>query len=177
MGVELALHQYIFLCGCPPVSWINDNRSVHAIGHVVDDDRGATVVHEYAGIVGLPVKRETLASRDILVVDVPRSLCRMEINRVWHIALVDQSEVNRLSLTNPDHRTRYRAVEGPGMVHYARSNRQKQLFDGERHIDRGPLECCRSLRIVELVIHRWASHGSITRRGSIARLGSATTGC
>jgi len=101
----------------------------------------------------------------------------VEINRVRHIALVDQREMDRLSLLYPDHWTGHCAIEGPGMIDDARSNRQEQFFHGERHIHRATLECSRSLRIVELMLHCGTSHSSITRRGNIARIGSATTSC
>src|SRR5579884_713008 len=151
-GVELALHQHVLLSGRPALRWIDDNGPVHAVGHVIDDGRRATVVHEDAGIVSLPVKGEALAGSNFLIVDVPGRLGGVEVNRVRHRAIVYQREVDDLALAHANDRAGNGAVKGPGMVGNAGSNGDEKLLDGQRHVNLASLWGDRRVRIIGLVI-------------------------
>ncbi len=55
----------------------------------------------------------------------------MEVNRMRHVATIDQREMDRLALAHADHGSRHGAIEGPGMVGNIRRDRDQHEAKGE----------------------------------------------
>src|SRR5690606_28696598 len=109
--VELALYKYVFAGRTQRWHWVDDHGAVHAVGDVVDYRGRPAVVHEDAGEAGLPIKAQTLAGQDRLVVEVPGRLGGVKVDRMTAAArVVHEGELHVIALPDVYHRAGHAAA-------------------------------------------------------------------
>ena len=155
--VRLALNHHVLMIDRVKVRRVNDDRAVHALGHVQAQRGGAAVVQPDTGTLRLKTVDETLTGGDGLHRVIGGHHARVEVQRVAHRAVIDECNFKNVADLAAQNRCHVLPVERPHVNGYAGRhlavdflNFQGDLADGLAVHLRGGVRC-RDVRVAVLV--------------------------
>ena len=155
--VRLALNHHVLVIDRVKIRRVNDDRAVHALGHVQAQRGGAAVVQPDTGTLRLKTVDETLTGGDGLHRVIGGDHARVEVQRVAHRAVIDECNFKNVADLAAQNRCHVLPVERPHVNGHAGRhlavdflNFQGDLADGLAvHLCGGVR--CRDVRVAVLV--------------------------
>ena len=155
--VRLALNHHVLVIDRVKVRRVNDDRAVHALGHVQAQRGGAAVVQPDTGTLRLKTVDETLTGGDGLHRVIGGHHARVEVQRVAHRAVIDECNFKNIADLAAQNRCHVLPVERPHVNGHAGRhlavdflNFQGDFADGLAVHLRGGVRC-RDVRVAVLV--------------------------
>ena len=155
--VRLALDHHVLVIDRVKVRRVNDDRAVHALGHVQTQRGGTAVVQPDTGGLRLKTVDETLTGGDGLHRVIGGHHARVEVQRVAHRAVIDECNFKNVADLATQNRCHVLSVERPHVNGHAGRhlavdflNFQGDLADGLAVHPLGGVRC-RDVRVAVLV--------------------------